>query len=406
MNQNLIIRRYEEGDDEKINELLTIVFNGWKGRSYWQWKYKENPAGFHVSHIWLAKDGEKVVSYYAMIPIMIKVNDSIIMGVQSVENATHPDYRRRGLFVTLDRLALTEATNDGIKIIYGFPGRRAYIGHIKVGWRDLGSIPRRYRMLKVRNAVKFKMSQDSSMKSKSYNICDIFRLARKVVRKQEPTSDETYRFRSIRFSLLLLAAAISNPRCLFRPRGAKQIPGLIIKEVDSFDERITSFWRGISQNFPIAIDRNCEYLNWRYKKNPVNKYVVFIAENKGEIEGYMVLKSESNEGIIMDIISRENRVFACLLHKALRYFADEGKAVVECWMPDNAIYTKMLKKFGFGSYQWLARWANHVNFLKGLINPFILYINFPDAKQIEQQLRRLDSWFLAAGDSDWENMSQ
>jgi hypothetical protein len=277
---------------------------------------------------------------------------------------------------------------------------------MKTGWIDLGSVPRRYRLLRVGAALKLGAAVDPLMKIRPRNLNNTVRLAWKALRKQNLTHEETSHLHAIRYVLLMLAVLFSNPRCLFRPGNVKQIPGLVIKEVDSFDERITPFWREISRKFPIAIDRNREYLNWRYKRNPVSKYVIFIAENRGQIEGYMVLKSERDEGIIMDIISRENQVFACLLHKALRHFADEGKAMVECWMTESFTYNRILKKFGFGSYRWMVRWSSRLKIFQGLINPFIIFLNSPDAKKMERQLRRLDSWFLAAGDSDWEDMSR
>jgi len=404
VSDDLVIRRFQEGDEEKVNVLLTTVFGGRTATEYWRWKYKENPAGFY-GNIQLAEEKGIITAWWGIIPVMLKVNDEIVRGAQAVDAATHPDYRRQGLFETLCRMTFAGAVADGIHLTYSFPGRMSYGAHMKMGWHDLGIVPRRYRVLKAGDALKPKADSHLLINAKPRNLRDTASIALKSLRKQALTAEEASQLRSIRHGLLLLAVLLSNLRFLFRPDQVKRIPGLVIKEVDSFDERITPFWREISRHFPIAVDRNSEYLNWRYRRNPVSKYVIFIAENGGQIEGYMVLKSEREEGIIMDIISRENRVFVCLLDRALRYFINKDKAVVQCWMPDSFAYCKILRKFGFGSYYWLAKWASRLRFLKGLINPFILYINSPDVEKRQRKLKQLDSWFLAAGDSDWEDFS-
>src|SRR3990172_1605804 len=124
---HLTIRRYVDGDEEKIFELLSCVYEGWKGKDYWYWKYKRNPAGFY-SNIWIAEDENRIVAYYALVPTKIKVRNTLILGAQSVDMATHPDYRKLGLSTTLAQKTLASAVKDGIMIVYGFPGRMSYGG--------------------------------------------------------------------------------------------------------------------------------------------------------------------------------------------------------------------------------------------------------------------------------------
>lgn len=404
MSDELVIRRFQEGDEEKINELLAMVFGVRPATEYWRWKYKENPAGSYPN-THLAEERGHVAAWWGIIPVMLKVNDEVIRGAQAVDAATHPDYRRRGLFETLCRMTFAGAVAEGIHLTYSFPGRMSYRAHMKMGWHDLGIVPRCYRVLKVKSALERKAASHLLTNAEPRKLHGTSSLVWKTLRKQALSAEEAFRLRSIRHGWLLIAVLFSNPRFLFRPDHVKQIPGLVIKEVDSFDERITSFWKDIAGRFPIAVDRNSEYLNWKYTGNPASQYVIFIAESGGRIEGYMVLKSEREEGIIMDILSRDNHVFDCLLDRALRRFIKEDKAVVQCWMPHSFPYYKILRRFGFGSYSWLAKWASRLRFMKGLINPFILYINSPDAEKRLRGLKQLDSWFLAAGDSDWEDLS-
>jgi len=50
MKKNFIVRPYCSGDEEKLVQLLQLVFNGWPrfdinctSLDHWKWKYENNP---------------------------------------------------------------------------------------------------------------------------------------------------------------------------------------------------------------------------------------------------------------------------------------------------------------------------------------------------------------------------
>jgi predicted N-acetyltransferase YhbS len=84
MSGGLNIRRFQDGDEERVNELLSAVFSNWKGIDYWRRKYLKDPTGVR-RNIWVAEDGNKIVGYYAIIPVNIKTDAGVVLGAQSVD---------------------------------------------------------------------------------------------------------------------------------------------------------------------------------------------------------------------------------------------------------------------------------------------------------------------------------
>jgi hypothetical protein len=168
---------------------------------------------------------------------------------------------------------------------------------------------------------------------------------------------------------------------------------------------ITDFWREVASAYPNTVDRNADYLNWRYVNHPGGRYTLLLARNAAGIDGYIVLKSEAEAGVIMDVIARDDAAFSALVQEALTRFAGEGKALVECWMTGRPSFDKVLKKLGFGSYYPLARLLKRVKSLRGFLNPFIISSNFALTNGLDATTASPASWFISPGDTDWERVS-
>jgi len=72
------LRKYRNGDEQAIFELLNIAYGKWHSLEYWKWKYKKNPAGSPI--IWLAEHNNKIISHYGIIPIRMKVGNTYMTG--------------------------------------------------------------------------------------------------------------------------------------------------------------------------------------------------------------------------------------------------------------------------------------------------------------------------------------
>jgi GNAT superfamily N-acetyltransferase len=346
------VRSYKEGDEEGIVELTKLAF-GWDDRKYWNWRYKENPAG--IGKIVLADDGGKTVGHGALIPIKMKVGTEIVTAYISADSVTHPGYRRQGIFETLDREKRVEAAKDGNYIAYRFPNKVSYQGAMKSGWSEVCRLKTFIKPLKLENPLKIYFSN---------------RFLRKFF------------------------AAIGNfiIFVLYRTKKPPKVSGLTIGRISSFDDRINDLWRKVSNDHDIMVVRSKEYLNWKYIEMPDNNFVIYGAEKEGQISGYIILTYiKQPQGFIMGHISEliaplgEKEVIHCLISKAIEYFRDENVDCILYEMIAGKTYHAALRNCGFISSHLIDK--NYFCVYSGHPSISITYLEDPK------------HWFVQRGDS-------
>jgi hypothetical protein len=69
----------------------------------------------------------------------------------------------------------------------------------------------------------------------------------------------------------------------------------------SFDDEFTTLDAGSDVADAARGVRSAEYLNWRYRRNPLNHYHVVVARSRQELKGYAVLEANGSEWMISDI---------------------------------------------------------------------------------------------------------
>ena len=130
--------------------------------------------------------------------------------------------------------------------------------------------------------------------------------------------------------------------------------GLKIRQVKRFDERHDEFWKEASKGYDIIVERNSEYLNWRYINVPPDiEYTIFAAEKRNQIKGYIVLRCMHEGalavGSIVDILTLPNQgqVARALISKSLEFFEARNVDLVTCKMLKSHPYYKILRDRGF-----------------------------------------------------------
>jgi GNAT superfamily N-acetyltransferase len=113
------------------------------------------------------------------------------------------------------------------------------------------------------------------------------------------------------------------------------VPGVAIREVAAFDDRIEDFWRAASQPFDVAVVRSREYLNWRYADPRAGRFTILLAECDAQLIGYAVLSTSGDKGQIADLLVLPERrdVLQALLEAALTQLASSGASRVQVWSP-------------------------------------------------------------------------
>jgi predicted N-acetyltransferase YhbS len=368
-------RRFEDADLSSLLDLLRSTYDGWHSAEYWDWKFKRNPYGHPI--IWVAEDENRIVGCYILNPVRIRIGRVSVLGAQSVDAAVDVAYRGRGIFKKLAVNAIRQASKEGIAITYAFPTDIAYKGQISVGYRPAFIVPKMYNILNL-----------SQLAGSKYG-GSCFRAASNILRLRER----------------------SNRRKLQSMSKQK----LTIEKISNFDSRFEVFWKRIcEQNSNILIERNLDYLRWRYSGNSEIPYSVYACEENNEIVGYSVFSIEKSMagqkyldaklsvGNIVDLLTLPDKNCASvyLVFHMLDYFERNKVDIISSWMFKNHPYYAILRRFGFSEhYEMLRRFVFHPKY----VPQFILYLNSRDIVQKASESKTTTHlyWFIMPGDGDF-----
>lgn len=322
---------------------------------HYRWEYLDNPAGRAVTHV--AINGEnRIVSAYPVLPVRMKwFNETILAGL-SFDSMTHPRCKGQGLFTQLGKATYAYLENHGLVLSYGFPNR--HIQHLRVtqlGWFELCEFP---LLLKILNFTPFaaralKLPFLSKVAGQMINACaSVFAFRRKP--KQTDWK---------------------------------------VEEALGFDEEFDGFWRQARDLFPICVERNSEYLRWRYAR-PEESYSILKIRKQNTMAGYAVLKTDERfsmrSGFVMDFVVLPDQDAAEELIAAIEAkFGASGVDVISVLQMKHSVYGAVFKKAGFISVPRILQ-PQEIHF-SARIN-----IERPNSSSI----RDYRNWMISWGDTD------
>jgi GNAT superfamily N-acetyltransferase len=143
MVESLTIREYRDSDLGRILELLRAVLGETdvlkRTPELFGWKHLDNPFG--RSLMLVAEMNATIVGFRAFMRWELTTpSGELIHCARPVDTATHPDYRRLGIFRALTLEALERATSAGVALVFNTPNRRSGAGYLAMGWRRVGGV--------------------------------------------------------------------------------------------------------------------------------------------------------------------------------------------------------------------------------------------------------------------------
>lgn len=353
------VRRFKSSDVDGIIELLNTVFEPKFTLEWWKWKYQLNPNGFwgEKGDTWVAVAEDKIVGYYAIIPERIKYHSKVMKIAQSVDTATHPDYRRMGIFTTLANNVYSDARNR-YSFIFGFPSEMAHNGFLRLGWRDFFSTS---EYIKISDYDKF--------------------CKRKIANSL------------IRWSGKLSLKMLSNLSRISKTFSLGEVKGsnIEVQEIEKFSEEINVFWELARTNYKIILERTDTFLNWRFSKH-FGRYQIYVGRSipKNDIVGYIVLRKRDSTLDIIDLVTSPNEDRAMLQLVDATIGKYEEVDLVRCWFPKWNQNAVLLHKLGFIPTNYFPRLKREY------ITPFILY------NLTSGGIADMKDWFYTLADTDFE----
>lgn len=136
MSSQYSIFKLSENQFDILIPLMKNCFGMNVNISYFEWKFKNNPAGFVVGYYAKHSSGE-IAAYYGVIPENYYVNGVLKIIYQSCDTMTHSEHRRKGLFQQLALHCYNDLKERQNLFVIGFGGGQSTPGFIKFGWKEI-----------------------------------------------------------------------------------------------------------------------------------------------------------------------------------------------------------------------------------------------------------------------------
>lgn len=338
----IIIRSYEQGDEERIMELMSPYWKHLISKKNWNWEFKKCPSGFAL--IKVAEHNGKIVGHYSLLPMEMKCGNKKLLGGKMEGSVVHEDYRGNvadrffpeendaRIFNKLIESMFESAEKTYRALLWGFPNEASIKSQVRVGYSHM-SIPLRIMILPIDVNRTFQFLFSTRFKNK-------------VIQKLITWCGNF-------FYVLLIKI-----RCKRRFKKENGDSEASVKNIQRFDEEINHFWERYSkQNNCITIKRDEKYLNWRFADNPVISHKIFIAEKRDETIGYIVTNISHNsstiQGNIVDILMLKNNEAGLnlLLNTAINNLMEQKVDFIRVWTvkgnKNYERYQNAFRRYGF-----------------------------------------------------------
>lgn len=133
------VREMAADDLDRLRDLYRAVWGFERPLAYDRWRYLQTPDGIAPAAV--AVDGDRLAGFYTVWPVRLRIGSEVVLGAQSMDTMTHPDYRGQGVFVKLALACFEIAARRGFEVLYGFPNPLSYPGFVRrLNWDPVGGI--------------------------------------------------------------------------------------------------------------------------------------------------------------------------------------------------------------------------------------------------------------------------
>ncbi|WP_194976259.1 GNAT family N-acetyltransferase [Aquiflexum lacus] len=261
------VRKFTDQDTLKVIELLSNIWDlptKVEIESKFFWQYKSNPFQSE-ENIYLAFDNEKLIGIRAFVPLDANFFGKIFEILCPSDAIVHPEYRKKGVFSLLNNSFIADLNSRFVSTgcVLNLSSNEASLkGNLNKGW------------------VKTNCKRTYVYRFSMFN--SIYRLLNKSYKNEN-------KIKKIKNRLFSVSKKININSIL--------------------DLRKNIVW----DNY-ISVNRNFNYYEWRYIKNPSDFYFGYIYEND-KLISFMILKKISvNQFEVEEYFSLEPENLKCLLN--------------------------------------------------------------------------------------------
>ena len=138
-----MVRPFRDEDLPAVLDLLRLSLGETptrpKTQAWFEWKHFRNPFG--RSLLLVAELERQIVGLRALMRWELATpGGDRIRCARPVDTATHPDFRRLGIFRRLTLAAISEARQQGVELLFNTPNPGSGEGYLAMGWREVGTV--------------------------------------------------------------------------------------------------------------------------------------------------------------------------------------------------------------------------------------------------------------------------
>jgi hypothetical protein len=298
-------------DRDALIEFLRQYLNPLSDQRRFDWLYLGNPWG--VARAWLATESasREIVGMAAAFPRRFSVNRQTQHGWVLGDFCIHPARRSLGPALQIQRACL-DGLGLGLEhgaIAYDFPSQ----GMLAI-----------YRRLHTKPSLQ------------------ITRLA-KLLRAERYIGDRVGATVAAR-----PLVTVANSLLRFRDRVVGKSGSYAIQKESKFSAEFTLLAGQAFQDTAIYVERQAEYLNWRYFDNPLRRHELLTARRNGQLAGYLVWSQNGEDAVIMDLLAAEaTDVLPELLTEAFELLRRSNAAILSAPVSRSHPHYAILSRAGF-----------------------------------------------------------
>lgn len=219
---------------------------------FWKSFIKGNPCSIPKTLV-AVDDQNRIVAHYTMVPFKFLKDGKSLMGGFVCQLMVDEDYRHELIFPKMVLTMLKEYNVLGVDFAYSLSNRAEVVkAHQAFGFCKIGVLSVYAKPYKLTNIIQH------FMKNKILNI--------------------------------MMKPGLSIIEKFLRLRRFPDKGDLVVREISKFGSSIDQFIAEVQRHFPYCIRRDSAILNWRTVDSPDRDYQIFIAEEKGNIIGYVILR--------------------------------------------------------------------------------------------------------------------
>jgi hypothetical protein len=306
----IIIRKYTDGDELGVLKLLQDIFHQTRTMAYWNWLFRDNKCG--KGWIIVGEKEHQILAHQAIMRADLNFMGRRILGGQSLLTMVHSDLRKNNLFLRIVNYCYEYAAAEGLCVVFGVPNRNSYPGLMRhLGWHkvvDLSHFVRRIGYRKI-----WGTATDQLFKH-SYGFCLKLKMAlRKILNKNS----------------------------------------VVIVVSTSLTDDIEDMLREIRNYQVLAVWKDIDYLRWRYENDPDGSYLFHIAKIADQTQAILVTKIVSkgsyNTIAICELLHRNNDKMPSqlLINHVVNYYMQSNAQYIEFYGHDAGYFNYIFDSCGF-----------------------------------------------------------